>query len=133
MKRAILLCFILLLLVTSVFAQEKEFVEFSTAAGFVIKVPIDKLDDPEVNALVKEIIRTEFIYEEGRYLNHPDVKKLQSKGVLFYATGEAVKGIFGERDAGSFLTFILFGLLIAVPLVVVFHEAKLKAVRKRRK
>ena len=117
----------LVLLALSVFAQEKPVITLTSTDGIVIDVY--DLTAPGVNDLVRSMLSNEANFVVG---DHPEIAGLQKSGAIKVSgTAEAVKRALGENNAGSFLTFVLFGLLAAVPLVVVYHEVSLRTNKKR--
>src|SRR3989344_8791394 len=125
MKR-ILPLIMLIILALPVFAQQEQ-MTITSPDGLVIR--FYDLEAPGARTLARDLLRDEsFTIGE-----HPEIGELEQSGAIRVSgTSEAVKRLLGEHDAGSFLTFILFGLLAAVPLVIVYHEISLRPHRKKR-
>jgi len=119
--------FMFILFVLPVFAQEEAKMTITSPDGLIIR--FYDLEALGARDLARDLLRDEsFTIGE-----HPEIAELERSGAIRVSgTSEAVKKLFGENDAGSFLTFVLFGLLAAVPLVVVYHEIKIRPHRKRK-
>jgi len=125
--KQILVLIMLILLALPVFAQQEAEMTITSPDGLVIR--FYDLEAPGARNLARDLLRDE-TFTIGE---HPEIADLEQSGAIRVSgTSEAVKRLLGEHDAGSFLTFILFGLLAAVPLVVVYHEISLRPHRKRK-